>query len=121
MRAGQLLAQRRSFPAEAAGLWELPGGRVEPAESEVDALARECREELGVDVRVAGRVGPDIGLPRGLVLRIYAAELVDPGARPRPVEHAAVRWLDRGDLDALDWLPADRVLLPDLHALLGGR
>lgn len=118
VRDGKLLAQQRAWPADADGKWELPGGRVEADESDVDGLARECAEELGVVVTVGARVGPDVDLPGGKVLRIHAAELADPGEEPRAVEHRALRWLDVSELDGLDWLPADRILLPDLRALL---
>ena len=53
LRGGQVLAQQRAFPRADAGRWEFPGGRVDPGESEQDAVVRECREELGVEV-VAG-------------------------------------------------------------------
>ncbi|RZQ63657.1 (deoxy)nucleoside triphosphate pyrophosphohydrolase [Amycolatopsis suaedae] len=118
---GRLLVQQRAWPADAAGRWELPGGRVEPGESEVEALRRECVEELAAAVHVGARVGADVPLPRGKVLRIYAATLADPAARPRAVEHRAVRWIGADELDGLDWLPADRVLIPDLAALLSAR
>lgn len=117
---GRLLTQQRAEPVAVAGRWELPGGRVEPGEADLDAVIRECREELGVEVLAGGRVGPDIALPGGLVLRAYTAALADPAARPRAVEHTAVRWLGAAQLADLDWLAADRVLLPDLVALLGG-
>ncbi|MFD9894990.1 (deoxy)nucleoside triphosphate pyrophosphohydrolase [Amycolatopsis sp. NPDC059027] len=120
VRAGKLLAQQRAWPERHAGQWELPGGRVEPGESDVDALARECLEELDVAVSVGERVGGDVPLGSAKVLRIYAAKLVSSGDEPRAVEHSAVRWLGVEDLDDLDWLPADRVLLPALRALLGG-
>ena len=63
VRDRAVLAQQRAYPAAAAGRWELPGGRVEPGESDVDAVRRECAEELGVDVRVgaAGRSGRGAG------------------------------------------------------------
>lgn len=118
VRDGRLLAQQRAFPAEAAGLWELPGGRVEPGESDAEAVRRECVEELGVDVVVGDRVGADVPLPNGMVLRVYAATLRDAEAEPRAVEHRALRWLPAAELREIDWLPADRVLVPDLLALL---
>ena len=117
VRGREVLAQQRAFPAETAGRWELPGGRVEPGESEVDAVRRECLEELGVTVEPGDAFGPDVVLAGGkFLLRSYVAELVD--GEPKPREHQAVRWLTGGRLGELDWLPADRVLLPELRALL---
>ena len=118
VREGKLLAQQRAWPEEHAGQWELPGGRVEESESDAFALARECCEELDVVIEVGPRVGEDVPLPGGKVLRIYAASLVSPGEEPRAVEHRAVRWLGPDDLDDLDWLPADRLLLPAFRTLL---
>jgi 8-oxo-dGTP diphosphatase len=112
-----LLAQQRSYPADAAGLWELPGGRVEPGESDVDAVVRECVEELGVKVAVGEAVGPDVALPKGKLLRIYRATIVGDD-EPHPHDHADLRWLRAGQLGSVPWLPADRVLLPALRLLL---
>ncbi|MBA3575017.1 MAG: (deoxy)nucleoside triphosphate pyrophosphohydrolase [Pseudonocardiales bacterium] len=119
LAGGRVLAAQRSYPAEAAGRWELPGGRVEPGETEQQALARECREELGVDVVPGERLGPDVPLAGGAVLRVHTARLADPEARPRTLEHRALRWVGPGELDELDWLDADRALLPDLDVALG--
>jgi mutator protein MutT len=118
VRGTELLAQQRAYPPSTAGLWELPGGRVEPGESDVDAVRRECEEELGVTVRVGDPVGPDVALPGGKVLRIYAAALDPLSPEPHPHDHQALRWLTVDGLDSVEWLPADRVLLPSLRALL---
>ncbi|HWC83382.1 MAG TPA: (deoxy)nucleoside triphosphate pyrophosphohydrolase [Pseudonocardiaceae bacterium] len=114
--AGRLLVQQRDWPAADAGRWEFPGGRVEPGESEPAAVARECMEELGVGLEVGGRVGPDLILPSGWLLRIYSASLT--GGQPRAREHRAVRWVRAAELDGLDWLAADRVLVPRMRTLL---
>ncbi|HEY6739341.1 MAG TPA: (deoxy)nucleoside triphosphate pyrophosphohydrolase [Actinopolymorphaceae bacterium] len=118
VRADRVLAQQRARPRELAGKWELPGGRVEPGESEREAVVRECEEELGVRVEVGERVGPDICMPHGPLLRVYAATLTSGDVEPRAVEHRAVRWVGVAELDALDWIEADRVLVPHLRALL---
>ncbi|OLF15685.1 hypothetical protein BU204_20805 [Actinophytocola xanthii] len=118
VRGGALLAQQRAYPAAAAGRWELPGGRVEPGEAPVAALARECVEELGVEIQVGEPVGPDVVVPGGAVLRVHGATLADPAATPHPFDHHALRWLTAGELGTVDWLPADRVLVPALRRLL---
>jgi len=118
LAGGRVLAAQRSYPAEAAGRWELPGGRVEPGETEQQALARECREELDVEVVPDERLGPDVPLAGGAVLRVRTVRLADPEAEPRALEHRALRWVGSGELDELDWLDADRALLPDLDMAL---
>ncbi len=117
VRRGRVLAQQRAYPPEAAGLWEFPGGRVEPGESDADAVRRECREELGIDVRPLGVIGPDVAIAEDLVLRLYAADA--PTGTPRALDHQAVRWLTAEAIDSVEWLPADRVLLPARRARLG--
>ncbi|MFC7548200.1 (deoxy)nucleoside triphosphate pyrophosphohydrolase [Plantactinospora sp. GCM10030261] len=115
----RVLACERSSPPEAAGRWEFPGGKVEPGETEVDALVRECAEELAVPVTIGDRVGPDVPMARGrAVLRVYAARLVG-AARPRPLEHAALRWLAAHELNSVPWLPADQPIVAALPPLLG--
>lgn len=111
--AGRVLAAQRDRPPSAAGRWEFPGGKVEPGEDERAALVRECREELAADIRVDGRLGPDLVLASGWVLRLYLAELA-PGAQPVAGEHRAVRWVSADQLAGLNWLPADRIVLPGL-------
>lgn len=118
IRDGRLLLAQRTRPPELAGLWELPGGKVEPGETPAAALHRELVEELGV-VAVAGeRIGADVPLRDGLVLRAYRATLVD--GDPRPLDHAALRWVDARELQEIALVGNDRGWVPDLVALLGG-
>jgi 8-oxo-dGTP diphosphatase len=115
---GRVLAAERSAPPEVAGRWEFPGGKVEPGESDAQALARECLEELGVRVTVGERVGPDVPLAHGrAVLRVFAVELLE-GDQPRALEHTAMRWLSADELDSVPWLPADKPIVGELPGLL---
>lgn len=116
----RVLACERADPPETAGRWEFPGGKVEPGEAEVDALIRECEEELGVRVTIGARVGRDVPMGSGRsVLRVYAATLVD-GDTPQALEHSALRWLTAEELGDVNWLPADAPIVAALPALLTG-
>ena len=117
---GRVLACERSAPPEVAGRWEFPGGKVEPGETDEQALARECVEELGVRVAVGARIGPDVSLAHGrAVLRVFAVRLLD-GDEPRALEHTAMRWLSVDELDTVHWLPADKPIVAALPPLLAG-
>jgi 8-oxo-dGTP diphosphatase len=118
LRDGRLLAARRTRPPALAGRWELPGGRVEPGETECDAVTRECREELGAEVVATGRIGTDLPIAAGL-LRVHCARLVPGSPEPTELEHSAVRWVGAAELDGLDWVDADRAVLADLRHALG--
>lgn len=113
---GELLVAQRNRPPELAGLWELPGGKVAPGESDADALIRELREELGVDVHVGPQLGADVPLDGGLTLRAYLVTL--DGGQPQPHDHRALRWVTRAELGELPWVPADTAWMPDLLAAL---
>jgi 8-oxo-dGTP diphosphatase len=115
---GRVLACERSAPPEVAGRWEFPGGKVEPGETDPQALARECAEELGVRVEVGDRVGPDVPLAHGrAVLRVFAVRLLD-GDTPQALEHTSMRWLAADELDSVPWLPADQPIVAELPGLL---
>jgi 8-oxo-dGTP diphosphatase len=118
IRDGQrVLAAARAYPPELAGLWEFPGGKVEPDETEAEALVRECREELGVAITVGERVGGDLATGNGkYLLRVYFAELIE--GEPHAKEHAELRWLAPDELDSVPWLPGNRPAVDTLRDLL---
>ena len=112
-----LLVAQRDRPPELAGLWELPGGKVAPGESDAAGLARELHEELGVEVTVGARLGGDIALNETMTLRAY--RVTQTGGELRPNDHRALRWVTADELAGLPWVPADRAWLADLAQALG--
>jgi 8-oxo-dGTP diphosphatase len=114
---GRVLGCERAEPPETAGRWEFPGGKVEPGEDQLDALVRECEEELGVQIAVGERIGTDVPLAHGwAVLRVWLATLVT--GDPQPLEHRSVRWLGADELDSVPWLPADTPIVAELGKIL---
>jgi 8-oxo-dGTP diphosphatase len=111
-----LLVAQRDRPFELAGLWELPGGKVAPGESDDAALARELHEELGVEVTVGERLGGDVVLNDATTLRAYRVTLT--GGALHPNDHRALRWVTADELIGLAWVPADRQWLDDLMLAL---
>jgi 8-oxo-dGTP diphosphatase len=117
MRDGdRVLMSRRRADQPMPGLWEFPGGKVEPGESPTVALAREVREELGCEVAV-GPIHEVVfhAYPEfDLYMLVYAATIS--GGTPRAREVAEIAWVEASRLPELDLLPADYPLARALAA-----
>lgn len=114
----RFLVQQR-LPGGSRGLlWEFPGGKVEPGESEPEALTRECQEELDVRLHVGRRLWagrheyPDLTVE----LVLYAARLES--GEPKPLGANALAFLTPTEMRALPFCEAD---LPPLEELVAGR
>jgi 8-oxo-dGTP diphosphatase len=114
---GRVLVQRRPAGKQHAGLWEFPGGKVDPGERPEAALVRELAEELGVAVDL-GALTPltfasEPTEARHLILLLYRCDAWS--GEPVALDAAEIRWMAVGDLRTLDMPPADR---PFIAALL---
>jgi 8-oxo-dGTP diphosphatase len=121
LRPTSLLSARRTEPPELAGGWELPGGKVDPGEHPLDALHREIREELGVEIEVGALVPGPLGgswpLGERFVMQVWLAQVTS--GEPSPLEdHDRLRVLARSELYAVGWLPADLPIIEAIAALM---
>lgn len=113
-RDGRYLITQRKPTASLPLLWEFPGGRVEPGETDAEALKRELREEMAIAVNVAGEVMhvqhayPDYDID----FRVYRCTLIDGEVRHIKVyDH---RWVSPQDLDDYEFPAADQKTLEQL-------
>ena len=113
---GRVLLAKRPEGKSLAGLWEFPGGKVEPGETKQQALVRECREELAVTLAV-GDVYMDVthAYP-DLTVHLTLFEAVIAAGTPQLLEHTAVRWITPGEIADYAFCPADACILERLRA-----
>jgi 8-oxo-dGTP diphosphatase len=115
VEGGKVLAARRTAPPALSGQWEFPGGKVELGESEPEALARELREELSLEVEVGDLLGR-VPLADGRDLAVYRCRSGSGTAQPG-ADHDQVRWLSAAELSSVNWVEADRLLLDAVRAV----
>lgn len=117
MKEGKVFATQRGYGEFKDG-WEFPGGKVEAGESPEEALRREIREELEVEVNVGDLIDTiEYDYPAfHLSMKCYACTIA--GGSPHLLEHEAARWLSADQLDTVAWLPADITLIPKIAGLL---
>ena len=118
MRDGRLLMTRRPPGGPLGGLWELPGGKLEPGESPAHALVREVREELGVAARAGRMLGvEDHDYAHGTRVRLHflEAELDDLQFTPNDAV-AEIAWRRPAEIDLSRVLEGDHAFLRSLGA-----
>lgn len=119
-KGGRVFAAQRGYGKSKDG-WEFPGGKIEPGETPEQALIREIREELDTEIAVGEKLaqveweGPDFHLSMGC----YWCTVISGALTLR--EHESARWLRPEELDAVDWLPADRDAVAALKKQLRAR
>lgn len=104
---GKILCAQRPEGKTLAGLWEFPGGKIEQNESPEQALLREIREELNVEIAISKYINEasynyNFGT---VIMKTYEARLIS--GELKKLEHQNFLWLYPSELNTLDWAPVD--------------
>jgi len=120
-RDGKYLITQRRSTAVLPGLWEFPGGKVEPGESEADALRREVKHRVDVDVTIGARIGEKRHTYEGynVELSLHQATLAE-GVEPKAVRVSDVRWVASDDFDKYPFPEADQATMDLLLGIKRG-
>ena len=115
-RDGAYFATQRGY-GEFEGMWEFPGGKIEPGESREVALKREIQEELGVDIAIENLLcTTEYDYPSfHLTMHCYLCSIASGDIELR--EHKSALWLTSDRLDDVAWLPADKEVIDKLKSL----
>lgn len=113
----EILCALRSQTMSLPGLWEFPGGKIEAGESPENALKREIKEELGVEITVGEQIADVTHEYSTVIVRLltYYAKIID-SSQPLAAEHEKLEWLGRHKLGELEWAPAD---IPTVEKIVG--
>jgi len=118
---GRVLLTQRKKGTHLAGAWEFPGGKVEPGEDPRDALVRELREEVGIEVDVGDPVEVTFHAyaEKSVLLLFFAVTRREGSPDPQPIDVAAVQFAMADALDDALFPPADVPVLAKVRKLLG--
>ena len=113
----RFLACQRPAHKKRALLWEFVGGKVEEGESYQEALVRECKEELGVDIAVGEKFMELIHEYPDITVRLILYHATIIAGEPKLLEHNDIKWLAVDEIDGYEFCPADTQILCAIKGL----
>jgi mutator protein MutT len=114
-RAGKILIDRRRTSGTMGGLWEFPGGKIEPGETVEDCIRREIQEELAIEITVGKHlISIDHTYPTfQLILIVHHCQHIS--GIPQPLESEEIRWVSVSDLDKYQFPAANIAIINALQ------
>ena len=115
-RGNRFLICRRPAHKTRGLLWEFVGGKVEPGETKQQALARECMEELAVEIAVGPVYMQVIHPYPDMTVELTLFDAAITAGEPQLLEHCEIAWITPQEIDNFDFCPADVEILAKLKA-----
>lgn len=111
---GKILITQRNLKKSQGGLWEFPGGKIEPNETREEAIVRELREELNIDTKVEGYIDEKIFNYPEKDINLIALQCKILGGNMVLNEHEDAKWIDRKEFYNYEFAPADMFIVKNI-------
>ena len=110
-RQGKILIDRRKDEGEMAGLWEFPGGKVEPGETIEECIEREIKEELDIKIIVGDRLTTITHAYKTFNVTLYVHECQHLSGEPQPLECQEIRWVEPAQMNRYTFPQANKQII----------
>ena len=107
----RILITQRNLKKAQGGLWEFPGGKIEPNETRENAIVREIKEELDIDIEVKSYLSEKVFNYPEKDINLIALECKKINGEIRLLEHEAYKWVSKNELDNFEFAPADLFII----------
>lgn len=112
--SGKILITQRNLKKSQGGLWEFPGGKIEPNETKEQAIIREIKEELTIDINVKNCIDEKIFTYPEKDINLIALECSIINGNIELLEHEDYRWVSSSELENFEFAPADMFIVEKL-------
>lgn len=111
---GKILITQRNLQKDQGGLWEFPGGKIEPNETREDAIIREIKEELDIDIKADNYLEEKVFNYPEKDINLIALKCSKINGKIKLLEHEDYRWVDNSELEKFEFAPADIFIVEKL-------
>ena len=111
---GKILITQRNLKKAQGGLWEFPGGKIEPNETKEHAIIREIKEELDIDIQVESYLSEKVFNYPEKDINLIALECKKIDGNIKLLEYEDYKWVDNSELENFEFAPADKFIVEKL-------